>query len=153
MSTSATVAASPLAASGESLLLIVRLGEQRFAFPAAAIARILPMAAPMPLVAPAPGVIGGLVIAGALLPIVDPRPALGLPSGVPRIVQHLLLFDTERPFLLWIDRAETIERARVQANNTAGQSPLVRLGDAYLPVLDPLAFAPGAVTGWDRAGW
>lgn len=153
MSTSAPLAASPLAVPGDTLLLIVRLGEGRFALPAAPIARILPMAAPMPLVAAAPGVIGGLVIAGTLLPIVDPRPALGIPAVAPGIAQHLLLLDTARPFLLWIDRAETIERARVQAHDTAGQPSLVRLGDAYLALLDPLAFAPGAVAGWDRAGW
>ena len=140
-------------AAGETLLLIVRLGVQRFALPAAPIARILPMAAPMPLVAAAPGVIGGLVIAGALLPIVDPRPALGIPSGVPGAAQHLLLLDAARPFLLWIERAETIERVRVQADDTTGQPALVRLGAAYLPVLDPLAFAPNAEAGSDRARW
>jgi len=153
MSTPTLPIASLGAAAGETLLLIVRLGAQRFALPAAPIARILPMAAPMPLVAPAPGVIGGLVIAGALLPIVDPRPALGIPSGVPGVAQHLLLLDAAPPFLLWIDRAETIERAHVQADDTTGQPALVRLGDAYLPVLDPLAFVPGAVAEWDRAGW
>lgn len=153
MSTPTLPAVSPGATASETLLLIVRLGVQRFALPAAPIARILPMAAPMPLVAPAPGVVGGLVIAGALLPIVDPRPALGIPPGVPGVAQHLLLLDAVPPFLLWIDRAEAIERARVQIDDTTGQSALARLGDTYLPVLDLRTFAPAAGAGWDRAGW
>jgi hypothetical protein len=116
-------------------------------------ARILPMAAPLPLVAPPAGVIGGLVIAGVLLPIVDPRPAFGVPTVAPGVAQHLLLLDTEPSFLLWVDRAETIERVRLPATDSVAQSALVRLGEVYLPLLDPSAFAPGASTGWGRDGW
>jgi chemotaxis signal transduction protein len=144
---------SPPTAPGESLLLIVRLGEQRFVVPVVSIARILPMAAPLPLVAPPAGVIGGLVIAGVLLPIVDPRPAFGVPTVAPGVAQHLLLLDTEPSFLLWVDRAETIERVRLPATDSVAQSALVRLGEVYLPLLDPSAFAPGASTGWGREGW
>lgn len=134
-----------------ALLLLVRIGKRRFAIPAAAIIRILPMAESSTLPEAPPGTVGVLAFQGALLPVVDPRPRLGLPTLPPQVDQHLVAIAAQTRYLLWVDRAEAI----VTAAATAGASDLgtaasvftpqfVRVADEYLPVLSASTFDPGS---------
>jgi chemotaxis signal transduction protein len=132
------------------LLLVVRIGERRFAIPAAGIVRILPMAALIPLPDAPPGIAGVLAFQGAVLLAVDPRPRLGLPRGVPRPDQHLVVIKARTCYLLWVDRAEAIVPAPVAArasvlDGAAGllAPQLARVADEHLPVLSLTALDPG----------
>jgi chemotaxis signal transduction protein len=136
---------------GSELLLVVTIGARRFALPAAAIVRVLPMAAPIPLPDAPPGVVGALPFRGALLPVVDPRPRLGQSSVAVRPEQHLVAIVAEAHYLLWVDRAETVvaaplpERTELPGGGADPLAPqLVRLGDDFLPLLSAAALAPVA---------
>ncbi len=132
-------------------MLLVQIGKHRFAIPAEAILRVLPMAE-LTLLPEAPtGTVGVIAFRGALLPVVDPRPYLGLPSVSPHLDQHLVLIAAQTRYLLWIDRAATIVAAPSTAD-VAGvgmaanvrASQFVRVGDEYLPVLAIATFDPGS---------
>lgn len=133
------------------LLMVVRLGDRRFALPAPAIGRILPMAALIPLPDAPVGIAGVLALQGVVLPVVDPRPRLGVPLVAPRPEQHLVVIAARTRFLLWVDRAEAIVPAPPVAAGLPGAdaaslaSQFVRIGDEYLPLLAPAALDPGPV--------
>lgn len=138
-------------ARGDDLLLVVSIGARRFALPAAAVVRVLPMAAPIPLPDAPPGVVGVLPFRGALLPVVDPRPRLGQPGVAARPDQHLIAMAGWSRYLLWVDRAETVVaapaagRADLAGTLSDPLAPqLVRLGDDFLPLLAADALAPAA---------
>ena len=133
------------------LLLFVRLGDQRYALPCDAVQRILPMAAPTVFPGAPAGVIGVLAFAGQLLPVIDPRPRLLLNTVAPHPQQHLIVLRATTIFLLWVDRAETVEfvapAALVDIASDATDPlarHLARLGGESIPVLIPQAFDPGA---------
>jgi len=141
-----------VAAPGGGLLLFVRLGEQRYALPCAAVQRILPMAAPTPFPGAPAGVCGVLAFGGQLLPVIDPRPRLLLATTTPHPQQHLVVVRATTTFLLWVDRAEAVEfvapAALIAIANTdtaALALQLARLGGESIPVLAPQAFDPGAL--------
>lgn len=134
------------------LLLMLRVGSQSLALPARAVERILPMAAPIPLPEAPEGVMGLLNIQGAVVPVLDPRPALG--EATPRIhpAQHLVLVSCQNRFLLWVDRVEQIVEADAWHDNTTllgGDRRLIahlaQIAGETIPVLSPEALAPGAV--------
>jgi purine-binding chemotaxis protein CheW len=132
------------------LLLLVRLGERRYALPCAAVQRILPMAAPTPFPGAPAGVSGVLAFSGQLLPVIDPRPRLLLATSAPHPQQHLVVLHATTTFLLWVDRAETVEvvapgtmTAIANADTDALAPHLMRLGGTPIPVLAPQAFDPG----------
>jgi chemotaxis signal transduction protein len=151
--------AAPDTTSG--LLLVVRIEAAAYAVPAFAVERILPMAAITPLppgAAPASGggaagtVVGALNVHGAVLPVVDPRPALSgrrpeppEPPGPGHPGQRLLLIAAPVRYLLWVDDAERTVWPDAAAT-AAGAGPLrmVPLDGALLPVLRPETFAPDA---------
>lgn len=146
-----TIVDGGLTQSGD-LLLVVRLGDQRYALPCAAVRRILPMAAPTPFPGAPSGVIGVLAFGGQLLLVIDPRPRLLLATTTPHPQQHLVVLRATTTFLLWVDRAETVEfvapAALIAIANTAVDvlaSQLARLGGESVPVLAPQAFDPGAL--------
>src|SRR5882724_2470846 len=62
------------------LLVVGRIGSQRYAWPAAAVERVLPMAAVTRVADLPPSVAGLLDVHGDTLAVVDPRPRLGLPA-------------------------------------------------------------------------
>lgn len=145
----AIAAAGPAALRG-GLLLFVRLGEQRYALPGDAVQRILPMAAPTLFPGAPDGVVGVLAFGGQLMPIIDPRPRLLLVTLSPHPQQHLVLLRATTTFLLWIDRAESVEllapAALIEIANADADAltpQLARLGGEAIPVLAPLAFDPG----------
>jgi chemotaxis signal transduction protein len=136
----------------QTLLLIGRLGERLFALPATSVERILRMAAIMPLPDAPAGIAGVLDLHGSVLPVVDPRPRLGLPPATPDVDQHLVVLTAATRYLLWIDRAERIEDLPAAAFDTveAGSGPavapqVVRLAGVVLPVLSPTALDPGPI--------
>jgi chemotaxis signal transduction protein len=94
------------------------------------------------------GLLGMLNLHGEILPVVDPRPRLGLPS--PRVApeQRLVKMRANVPFLLWVDGvAEVIEEANALSSVPAQHAnPIVprvmRLGDAMIPMLGPAALEP-----------
>lgn len=151
-SASSPAAAVGAAAPGGGLLLFVRLGEQRYALPCDAVQRILPMAAPTLFPGAPAGVIGVLAFGGHLLPVIDPRPRLLLATVAPHPRQHLVALRATTTFLLWVDRAETVEFVAPAAlidiadADTEPLAPqLARLGGEAIPVLSPQAFDPGAL--------
>jgi len=136
------------------LLVVGRIGAQRFAWPAAAVERVLPMAA-VTRVADLPAAVAGLIdLHGDTLAVVDPRPRLGLPAQAPRPEQHLLLLrpTASRRFLLWVDCIETIVEVEsstleeLQAADGSASAPmLTRIDGQLVPVLSPASFDPGQV--------
>ena len=129
------------------LLLIVRVGSQRYALPAAAVERILPMAALTPLPGTPRDVAGLLNLHGDVLPVVDPRPHLaGIAAGnaargapaAPDPSQHLVVVVAQTRYLLWVDEAE-----QVFVPVASSMIGVVRLGGAVVPVLSPESLDPG----------
>src|SRR3954454_12028227 len=126
------------------LLLVARIGDRRYAIPAATIVRILAMAALLPVPDAPPGVAGALAFQGAVLLAVDPRARLGLLETAPRPDQHLVVIEARTRYLLWVDRAEAIVSApppsRARLVNDAGDAlapQLARVAEEHLPVLSP----------------
>jgi purine-binding chemotaxis protein CheW len=136
------------------LLLIVRVGDRRFAIPAAGIVRILAMAALIPVPDAPPGIAGALAFQGAVLLAVDPRPRLGLPDAAPRPDQILIVIEARTRYLLWVDRAEaTVSASATSRTSLPGDTvdalapQLVRVADEHLPVLSPEVLDPGPLGG------
>src|SRR5437588_12158832 len=86
-------------APGAFGVLVGRIGHQRFALPAGAVERILPMAALTPLAGAPPGVAGLLNLRGDVLAVIDPRPRLGLATPPHKPEQHLVLASAATRFL------------------------------------------------------
>jgi purine-binding chemotaxis protein CheW len=92
--------------------LVVRLDEQRFALPVAAVERVLRAAAVTPLPHASQQLLGVLSVHGRLLPVVDLRRRCGLP---PRAIdvddQFVLVHTAERTLILPVDSTEVIQCA------------------------------------------
>jgi purine-binding chemotaxis protein CheW len=138
------------------LLLICRIAGQRYGIMADAVERILPMAALIPLPQAENGVSGLLNVHGTIVPVVDPRTRLGLPSSPVHPDQHLVVVRAGQRYVLWIDRAEQIVQVERNAMDTieAENTPtphIARLTLESVPVLAPEAFDPGPlITGSTR---
>lgn len=135
-----------------SLLVVGRIGAQRFAWPAAAVERVLPMAAVTHVADLPPAVAGLLDVHGETLPVVDPRPRLGLPAQAPRPEQHLLLLAAPGRYLLWVDSVEAIVSVdtaaleEIHAAEGPGTAPFItRIDGQLVPVLSAVIFHPGQV--------
>jgi chemotaxis-related protein WspB len=134
------------------LLVVGRVGEQRYAWPAAAVERVLAMAA-VTRVADLPSGVAGLIdVHGETLPVVDPRPRLGLPPQAAHPAQQLLLLHAATRFLLWVDAIESIVAVNstaleaVRTDRDAASAPFIARVDGQLvSVLSPAAFDPGQV--------
>ena len=134
------------------LLVVGRIGAQRYAWPASSVERVLPMAAVTHVADLPPGVAGLIDLHGDTLPVVDPRPRLGLPAQAAHPDQHLLLLKATVRFLVWVDCIETIVSVdastleEVQAEDGAASAPFItRLDGQLVPVLSPAVFDPGQV--------
>jgi purine-binding chemotaxis protein CheW len=126
-------------ASGRTRLLLVgSVGGRRFALPAAAVVTCLRMAPVTPLPDAPPGVVGVLNTAGRILPVVDPRPAFGVPTPPYDPEQYLVLVRARRDYVLWIDRLE-----QTFAAPAAGAAPVD---------LDGVAGGAAGTGGPDDAG-
>jgi chemotaxis signal transduction protein len=134
------------------LLVVGRIGARRYAWPATAVLRVLPMAAVTRVADLPPAVVGLLDLHGETLPVVDPRARLGLPPQPPRPEQHLLLLTSARRYLLWVDCVEaivTVDTAsleEVHAADAPASAPLItRIDGQLVAVLSPAVFDPGPV--------
>jgi chemotaxis signal transduction protein len=134
------------------LVLIGRIGPQRFGVPIASVERILPMAALTPLPEAAPLVAGILNYHGAVLPVVDPRPRLNTPPVRPHADQHLVIVLAQTRYLLWMDQVERIlpvaphQLDRVVNGDPGALVPgLLRLEEGTIPLLSVAALDPGPV--------
>jgi chemotaxis signal transduction protein len=135
-----------------SLLVVGRIGGRPYAWPASSVERVLPMAAVTRVFGLPASIAGLLDLHGNTLPVVDPRPHLGLPSVGPRPEHHLLLLAASERYLLWVDRIETIVSVdtssleRVQAEDTPASAPFItRIDGQLVTVLSPAVFDPGPV--------
>ncbi|MCX6023651.1 MAG: chemotaxis protein CheW [Chloroflexi bacterium] len=144
-------------AAAALLLVIGRVGGRAVGLPSAAVERILRMAALTPLPDAPPGIAGLLNLHGALLPVVDPRPRLGLPLVPWAPDQHLVVMAAAGRFLLWLDRVErivTVAPHELDRVTTGAAGPFVlwaaRIDGEVVPVLSPEALDPGPVV--QRAG-
>lgn len=134
------------------LLLFGHLRERAIAIPAMAIERILRMAALTPLPGAPPGVAGVLNLHGTIVPVVDPRPALGLAPVPCDPAQHLVVVSAGTRYLLWLDHADQMVAVPrhaltgVAAGAGQGWAPFVlHRGGMVMPILSVEAFDPGPV--------
>ena len=142
---------SALVSSGEpGSVLVVRVGDRRVGVPAAAVGRILLMAELTPLPGAPADLAGVLNVQGSVLPVVDPRPRLAVPSTLAQPDQHLVLIASAGGrYLLWVDRAERLEPVDAgsliavdAAASEVGATWVARLGADLVPVFAAEALAP-----------
>jgi chemotaxis signal transduction protein len=132
----------------EAAVLLVRLADREVGLPLASVERVLPMAHVLSLPDPSQGLIGMLNLHGEVLPVIDPRPRLGVPTPSVTAEQRLVLVRGVGRFLLWVDAIdEVIPASDTQTTVPMQQaSPLVprviRLGDAIVPILAPGVLEP-----------
>jgi chemotaxis signal transduction protein len=131
--------------SFDQALLVVHLGDQRYGLPLDAVERVLPMAYVQAIPGQEQGLVGALNLRGDVLPVVDPRPKLGLATPAMQSEQRLVLISAASRFLLWVDLVDDVV---IDANASAAPvsgtivSRLVRLDEAIVPVLSLAALAP-----------
>src|SRR5215470_17872379 len=133
-------------AAAADAVLLVRLGERQYGLPLSSVERVLPMAYVAPLPGTGDGLMGMLNLHGDVLPVVDPRPRLGVPSPKIAAEHRLVLLKGNAPFLMWVDDVEEVTNVRPEELSVVPAqqaSPLVprvlRLGDAVVPLLAPPA--------------
>ena len=136
---------STTAAAGA--VLLIHLADRACGLPLACVERVLPMAYVLPLPESGRDLAGVLNLHGSILPVVDPRPRLGLPTPPFTPEQHLVLVAGETRFLLWVDSIDdVVPGVAAQAEPMPQVSPVVaqviRLGDQIVPILAPTAFEP-----------
>ncbi|HLZ28783.1 MAG TPA: chemotaxis protein CheW [Chloroflexota bacterium] len=136
------------------LLVVGRIGSERYAWPATHVERVLPMAAVTRVADLPAGVAGLLDVHGDTLAVVDPRPRLGLPAQAARPEHHLLLLSATGRYLLWVDCIETIvavdaatlEEVVSDTDDGPVSAPFItRIDGQLVPVLSPATFDPGHV--------
>jgi chemotaxis signal transduction protein len=127
-------------------VLLVCLADRRFGLPLAAVERVMPMAQVLPLPQSHQDLIGVLNLHGEILPVIDPRPRLGLPTPAMHADQRLVLVSGAERFLLWVDAIEEVlPAADAQATVASPLMPRVmRLGDEMVPILSLTALEPRA---------
>jgi chemotaxis signal transduction protein len=137
--------------SYEAAALLVRVAGRQFGLPLAVVERVLPMAYVLSLPEAGQGLVGMLNLHGEIVPVVDPRPRLGLPSPTASAEQRLVALrgSGANRFLLWVDEVDEVvtvtpeELSGVPAQQASPVVPRVlRLGDAIVPLLAPTALEP-----------
>jgi len=129
-------------------LLLCHVGELNLALPIGAVLRILRMAALSPVPASAPGVSGMLNIGGEVLPVVDPRPALGIAPVPARPDQYLILVADHGRYALWVDDVDRIvdaptrPAAPVRKASDAVSDRVAQIQGSVIPILDLAALDP-----------
>ena len=133
-------------------VLLVRLGERQYGLPIGAVERVLPMAYVSPLPDVGEGFLGMLNLHGQVLPVLNPRPLLGLPNPAPAAEHRLVLLSSTTRFLVWVDTVEEVVDCPPESlSDVPSQqaNPLVRavlrLGETIVPVLAPAALEPRGV--------
>ena len=137
------------------MLIVVRLGIQRFAVSADSVERTLRMAAITAAPELPPGVAGLVNLRGTTVPVVDPRPRLGIAPVSPDPAHALLVSRGASPFLVWVDDVEAtldaapsdVEPLNIDGNRVPLTPALVRRPDGLLPLLSFEALDPGRLIG------
>jgi chemotaxis signal transduction protein len=135
------------------LALICRTDKARFVLSAEVVTRIVGAATWLPLEGLPNGVVGVLNLAGANLPVVDPRQRLGQAQTALGLEHHLIEIHHPRRYLLWVDAVESsLELNSDQIENIATAPgalahQLVRFSDETLPLVRSEAFDPGELVG------
>jgi chemotaxis signal transduction protein len=94
------------------------------------------------------GLIGVLNLHGDIVPVIDPRPRLGLPTPAIDAEQRLVLIRGNARFLLWVDAIDEVVPSANAMSTVPGQqvnplvSRVIRLGETILPVLAPAVLEP-----------
>ena len=132
-------------ATVEVPLLGFHLGDVRYALDVRWVRRALRTVAVSPLPA-APSIVTGVInVTGRILPVVDLRARLGLPSREPALEDRLLWVESDgRELLLPVDQVDTVQRFShdtiVKATDIPDASPLlqgiVRLPDGLMFIQD-----------------
>jgi chemotaxis signal transduction protein len=137
---------TPAPAAPPSAVLLVKIGDRQFGLPLEAVERVLPMAFVQSLPDNDEGLLGMLNLHGAVLPVINPHPCLGLPSPVLTAAHRLVLLRANTSFLLWVDEVHEVVASgqdAVSAVPAQQGSPLVpwvlRLDESVVPVLAPAA--------------
>ena len=147
------LAGQALSPSSRHAVLLVQLGGRRYGLRLADIERVLPMAAVVPLPDASQSLWGVLNVHGDVLPVVDPRPRLGLTTPTPHPDHRLVLLAGERRCLLWVDAVEEVATVDPEAISAVGDfgcaapalvTDVVRLPDGLVPVLATDRFLPDA---------
>ena len=126
--------------------MVVLVGGRRHALPLERVERVERMASLTPLPGAPPGVVGALNVRGRVLPVVDPRPRLGLPTPPVEPGQALLVLSARTRYMLWVDAVDRVQTVAETLPTGAGAaSVVVRLDDEAVPLLAPEAFDPGPV--------
>jgi purine-binding chemotaxis protein CheW len=130
-------------------VLLVRIGERQYGLPLASVERVLPMAYVVPLPDSGIGLMGMLNLHGNVMPVIDPRVRLGVPSPPFAAGHQLVCLRARTPYLMWVDSVDDVVTiGEGELSEVPGQhnSPLVprvlRVGDAIVPVLAPTALEP-----------
>lgn len=134
-------------------MLLVRVAGRQFGLPLGAVERVLPMASVLSLPDMGRSLLGMLNLHGEVVPVIDPRPRLGLPSATPSAEHRMVVLrgSGNNRFLLWVDDVEEVvtltpeEQSGVPAQQASPAAPSVlRLGDTIVPLLAPAALEPRA---------
>jgi chemotaxis signal transduction protein len=138
-------------ASRERAVLLVRVGQRQFGLPLGVVERVLPMAAVVALPDAGQGLVGMLNLHGEIMPVVDPRARLGLPTPSVHVGHRMVLVRGTKPFLLWVDDVDEVvslgpdDVTGVPAQQASPAVPRVfRLGTDIVPLLAPTALEPRA---------
>ena len=132
----------------QDAVLVVHLAGRRFGLPLSQVERVLPMAAVLALPETSEGLIGVLNLHGEIVPVLDPRPRLGLPTPKMQAEHSLVLLSGAARFLMWVDSIEEVVAATDALATVPAQqaTPLVpsvmRLGDELVPILAPNVLGP-----------
>jgi len=112
------------------------------------------MAAVLPLPGTGDSLLGMLNLHGEVLPVVDPRPRLGLQRPQPTAEQRLVLLKGESPYLMWVDDVDEVVGLSADAiSGVPAQQPsplvprILRLGETIVPLLSPDALEPRSSMG------
>ncbi len=130
-----------------SSALLVRLGGRQYGLPLSAVERVFPMAEVLSLPSVDAGLHGMLNLHGEVLPVVDPRPRLGLTSAGVAIEHRLVLLRGNSLYLLWVDDVDDVVSINPdQLSAVPSSEPLVanilRMSDGIIPVLAPGTLEP-----------
>lgn len=137
----------------EASAVLVRLAGRQYGLPLAAVERVMPMAHVLSLPDMGQGLVGMLNLHGNVLPVVDPRQRLGLPTPLVSAEHRMVLLRGSNRFLLWVDEVDEVvtlspdEQSGVPAQQASPVVPRVlRIGDELVPLLAPAALEPRAAT-------
>lgn len=128
----AASAPEPVVTTSHAVLLL-KLGGQPYGLPLTQVERVLPMASVLRLPDQASGMLGVLNVHGTVLPVIDPRPRLGIPSPTWRPDQRLVAVATpSQRFLLWVDAVEDVADHAPEAVSAVGSPQANRLTTCVL---------------------